>query len=242
MIQQYMEKVNQLLKQVTQNEKNAMNKAAEKIATALQNDGVLHLFGSGHSHMLAEELHYRAGGLVPVNPILHEPLMLHEGAVKSSEIERKEDYAKVFMSKQDIRPKDILIVISTSGRNAVPVDVALFAREKGVYVIAVTSTNYSRSQPSRHSSGKRLYEVADLVLDTHIPLGDALLSHGNVDARFAPGSTVVGAAMLNAIVAETINMITEAGAEPPIFLSANVKGGDERNKALIEKYGGRVKL
>lgn len=242
MINQYMQKIDKLLKQVTQDEAETMTKAAENIATALQAGGVLHLFGSGHSHILAEELYYRAGGLVPVNPILHEPLMLHQSAVKSSELERQENYAKEFMADQDIRPEDVMIVISTSGRNAVPVDVALYGKRKGAIVIAVTSTEYSLSQPSRHSSGQRLLEVADFVLDTHIPQGDALLSHEKVDVRFAPGSTVIGAAMLNAIIAETIHLMTEAGAEPPIFLSANVKGGDERNQALIEKYAKRVKM
>lgn len=242
MIHTYMEKIDQLLKHVTQNEANTMAQAAEQIATALQTDGVLHLFGSGHSHILAEELYYRAGGLVPVNPILHEPLMLHEGALKSSEMERKEEYAKEFMAEQDIRPGDVFMVMSTSGRNAVPVDVALLGKEKGAYIIAVTSTMYSQSQPSRHSSGRRLYEVADLVLDTHIPKGDALMSHDHVDVNFAPGSTVIGAAMLNAVVADAISRLAEAGIEPPIFLSANVKGGDERNRLLIEKYGERVNL
>src|SRR5699024_486724 len=99
-----------------------------------------------------------------------------------------------------------------------------------------------RSSDLRHSSGQRLLEVADLILDTHIPQGDALLSHEKIDVRFAPGSTVIGAAMLNAIIAETIHLMTGAGAEPPIFLSANVKGGDERNQALIEKYAKRVKM
>jgi len=242
MINEYMGKVEQLIRKVTNYEEEEMRQAAQKIAEALESDGVIHLFGSGHSHLLAEELYYRAGGLVPINPILHEPLMLHEGAIKSSEIERKEGYAQSFMTKQDIRKGDVLIVVSTSGRNAVPVEVALFGKEKGAYVITVTATEYSKSQDSRHSSGERLFEVADLVLNTHIPTGDALMSHENIDVSFAPGSTVVGAAMLNAVVAEAINLMAENGIEPPIFLSANVKGGDERNKALIEKYGSRVKM
>src|SRR5699024_3266186 len=130
---------------------------------------------------------------------------------KSSEIERKEGYAPSFMTEQDIQKGDILIVVSASGRNAVPVEVALFGKEKGAYVIAVTATEYSKSQDSRHSSRQRLFEVADLVLDTHSPVGDALMSHENVDVRCATGSTSVGAAMLNAVVAETINIMAERG-------------------------------
>src|SRR5699024_9683937 len=106
MINQYMQKIDKLLKQVTKDKTERRTQVAEKIARALQKDGVSHLFGSGLSDILAEELYYRAGGLVPVNPILHEPLMLHEGAIKSSELERQENYAQEFMADQDIRPED----------------------------------------------------------------------------------------------------------------------------------------
>ncbi|HLR09073.1 MAG TPA: SIS domain-containing protein [Bacillota bacterium] len=242
MIDQYLNEISHLIAHITKKEKDSMAKAASKLADAIQHDGVIHLFGSGHSHMLAEELYYRAGGLVPINPILHEPLMLHEDAVHSSALERRAHYAESFMQTQDIRDSDVLFVISTSGRNTVPIDVALLGQAKGAYVIGVTSIAYANSQHSRHASGKKLYHVVDLVIDTHVPKGDALLAHDKVPMRFSPASTVIGAAILNAVVAQAIAEMAEQGFEPPIFQSGNLEGADAHNERLIEKYGSRVPL
>ncbi|NAP01481.1 sugar isomerase domain-containing protein, partial [Halomonas sp. MG34] len=176
MIDKYFSKIANLLAIVEKEELEGMSLAAKKVAEVIQNGGVVHLFGCGHSHILTEEVYYRAGGLVPIHPVLHEPLMLHEGAVRSSAFERKNDYAKTFMESQDIRNSDLIIVISTSGRNPVPVDVAKIAKSKGAFVIGITSISYSSSQPSRHTSELHLFDAVDLVIDNHAPVGDALLS------------------------------------------------------------------
>ncbi|QTN00648.1 sugar isomerase domain-containing protein [Sediminibacillus dalangtanensis] len=242
MLANYFEKVHSLLQVIEEKEFTALREAAEKISASLQNDGVIHLFGCGHSHILTEEVYYRAGGLVPVHPILHEPLMLHEGAVRSSTLERKNDYAAKFMEEQDIRQGDIMVVLSTSGRNPVPVDVAGIAKEKGAFVIGITSIQYSQSQPSRHTSGKHLFDAVDFVIDNHAPVGDALLSHPEVQVNFAPSSTVIGAAIINGLFAEAIKRMSEDGFQPPVFLSGNIEGADEHNQQLIEKYSDRVTL
>ncbi len=219
-----------------------MTQAAQKVADKIQAGGIVHLFGCGHSHILTEEVFYRAGGLVPISPIFVEPLMLHEGAVRSSQLERQNGYAQAFMDKQDIRAGDVMVVISTSGRNPVPVDVAQHARNKGAYVIGITSIAYSQSQPSRHESGKHLYNSVDLVIDNHAVKGDALLTHDKVAIPFGPSSTVVGATILNAILANAIEIMAENGFEPPIFLSGNIDGSDEHNQRLIEQYQDRIPL
>ncbi|WP_153462908.1 SIS domain-containing protein [Sediminibacillus terrae] len=242
MLTNYFEKVHALLRVIEEKEFPALREAAGKISASLQNDGVIHLFGCGHSHILTEEVYYRAGGLVPVHPILHEPLMLHEGAVRSSTLERKNDYAGQFMEDQDIRQGDIMVVLSTSGRNPVPVDVARIAKEKGAFVIGITSIQYSQSQSSRHSSGMHLFDAVDLVVDNHAPVGDALLSHPEVQVSFAPSSTVIGAAIINGIFAQAIKLMAEAGFQPPVFLSGNIEGADAHNQHLIEKYSDRVRL
>jgi len=177
-----------------------------------------------------------------VKPILIEPLMLHEGAVRSSELERENGYASTFLQDYEFKKEDVVFVLSTSGRNPVPVDVALYAKAQGAFVIGVTSLEYSQSQPSRHVSGKRLYEVVDLVIDNHAPVGDAVLSHPKVAVPFAPSSTVTGAAILNGIFAETIALLAESGSEPPIFLSGNIEGADTHNKRLVEQYRARIPL
>lgn len=242
MIKQYMHKINFLLEKVEKEEYKVMKESAQKVSEAIQAGGVIHLFGCGHSHLLTEEVYYRAGGLVPIHPILHEPLMLHEGAVRSSQFERKNDYAGSFMEEQDIREGDVIFVISTSGRNPVPVDVAHIAKGKGAFVVGITSIEYSSSQPSRHTGGEHLYDVVDLVINNHAPVGDALLTHEKVKVSFSPSSTVIGSTILNAIFAEAITLMAEKDFEPPVFLSGNIEGSDEHNQQLIEKYSERIRL
>lgn len=242
MIEKYFECIYDRLQTTLDKEKVAMKSAADKVAATIMNDGIIFLFGCGHSHILTEEVFYRAGGLVPLKPIFHEPLMLHEGASRSSEIERKNNYAENFMKGHDIGPRDLFIVLSTSGRNPVPVDVALFAKEKGAEVIGITSYEYSSSNPSRHKSGKHLYDVVDLVIDNHSVKGDAILHHSKVAIPFAPTSTVLGATILNSIFSEAIAIMAESDFEPPIFLSGNLEGSDEHNQKLIKKFKERIPL
>ncbi|HYK71619.1 MAG TPA: SIS domain-containing protein [Pseudoneobacillus sp.] len=242
MLTQYFESSREKLKLVEENEKEQLISAAEKVAKAIMNGGIIQLFGCGHSHILTEEVFYRAGGLVPIKPILIEPLMLHEGALRSSQLERQNDYAEGFLKEQDFRPDDVVFVISTSGRNPVPVDVALAAKEKGAFVVGITSLEYSQSQPSRHKSGQHLFNSVDLVINNYSAKGDAALSYEKVSVPFGPTSTVVGAVILNAIFAEAIKIMANKNFEPPIFLSGNIDGADSHNEQLVEKYRGRIGL
>lgn len=242
MLTQYFDSAKERLKLVEENEKDKLMNAAEKVAHAIMNGGIIQLFGCGHSHILTEEVFYRAGGLVPIKPILVEPLMLHEGALRSSGLERQNDYAEGFLKEQDFQSNDVVFVISTSGRNPVPVDVALAAKEKGAFVVGITSFEYSGSQPSRHKSGQHLFNSVDLAIDNHSVKGDAILSYDKVSVPFAPTSTVVGAVILNAIFAEAIKIMADKNFEPPIFLSGNIDGADSHNEQLVEKYRGRIGL
>ncbi|MEK5393919.1 SIS domain-containing protein [Margalitia sp. FSL K6-0131] len=242
MLSNYFEIAKEKIELVEKNEMGNMKKAAEKVAEAIRNGGIIQLFGCGHSHILTEEVCYRAGGLVPINPILYEPLMLHEGALRSSELERQNGLADEFMKDQDIRKEDVMFVFSTSGRNPVPVDVAQTAKAKGAFVIGITSLEYSQSQPSRHESGKHLFNSVDLVIDNYSPKGDAALSYDKVSVPFGPTSTVVGAVIINAILAEAVKILADNGFEPPVFLSGNIEGSDEHNQRLVEKYRGRLAL
>ena len=242
MLSQYFKIAKEKIELVEKNEMSKLREAAEKVAEAIQNGGIIQLFGCGHSHILTEEVCYRAGGLVPINPILYEPLMLHEGALRSSQLERQNGLAAKFMKDQDIRKEDVMIVISTSGRNPVPVDVAQIAKAKGAFVIGITSLEYSMSQSSRHESGKHLFDSVDLVIDNHSTIGDAALSYDKVGVPFGPTSTVVGAVIINAILAETVKILADSGIEPPVFLSGNIDGADEHNQRMVEKYRERIVL
>ncbi|PYI51503.1 SIS domain-containing protein [Paenibacillus flagellatus] len=242
MIETYFRTIGTMLEDVLAAEAGRMKQAAVKVADCIEAGGVVHLFGCGHSHLLTEEVFYRAGGLVPVRPIFYEPLMLHEGAVRSSELERMNGLAGAFMDGQDIREGEVMFVLSTSGRNPVPVDVALAAKAKGAYTIGITSIAYSHSQLSRHESGKRLSDAVDLAIDNRAVKGDAVLTHERVKVPFTPTSTVIGAAILNAVLAQAIVALAERGVEPPVFLSGNIDGADAHNEALIAKYRGRIPL
>jgi uncharacterized phosphosugar-binding protein len=238
--QQYFHRLQETLKQVLATQIGPLERAADLIAGSIARGGVLHLFGCGHSQMLCEEVFYRAGGLAAVNPILDAGLALSAGAVKSSMLERLEGYGKAALSQQDLRPGEVIIVISTSGRNPVPVEVALEARRRGLTVVALTSVAYSQASASRHSSGQRLMDVADIVIDTCGVPGDAVLEHPGVPVRFSPISTVIGAAILNALMAEVVERLVAMGVEPPVFLSGNLDGSDAHNLALVERYKHRV--
>ncbi|MEI5906342.1 SIS domain-containing protein [Bacillus spongiae] len=241
MIDEYLKKIMDLLEFVKVEEKESILKAATKVSTSIMRDGIIHIFGVGHSHIFGEEIFYRAGGLVPINPILVEELMLHKGASRSSRLEKENDFAKTFMSKEDIRPNDLVIVISTSGRNPVPIDVARWSQAKGAFVICITSLTYAKSQPSRHKEQYYLYQSADLVIDNHISIGDTLMKYPDFDETFGSGSTVVGTVIMNGIMVEAINIMLKNGYHPPIFKSGNVDGTEAHNRSLVEKYKARIK-
>ncbi|CQR46362.1 hypothetical protein BN1058_00619 [Paraliobacillus sp. PM-2] len=240
MLHDYFKKVTDLLKQVENQEEIVIRKAGKKIAQAIENEKIIHLFGCGHSHILMEEFFYRAGGLVPVRPIFHEPLMLHEGGQRSSQLEKQPNYAKQFMIDQPIEPGDVCIVLSTSGLNPVPIDVAQISKDKGAFVIGLTSIPYSTSQSPRHQSGKRLMDVVDLVINNKAPIGDAILMHEEVTVPFSSSSTLIGVAILHAVFAEAIKMMGDKGIEAPVFVSGNIEGSATHNQKLVEKYQNRI--
>ncbi|CAH0200355.1 SIS domain-containing protein [Peribacillus simplex] len=234
----YFEEVQALLTIVGEQEKQSIKESVEHISKAVMSDGIIHLFGSGHSHILTEEVFYRAGGLAAIRPIFVEDLMLFKGASRSSQLERQNDLSEKFMHDEDIRPGDVCIVISSSGVNPVPIDVATIAKEKGAFVIGLTSPEYAKSCPSRHKQKHYLHDVVDLVIDNHIAKGDTLLKSNNIS--FGSGSTVIGAVLLNMIFTQVIQTIIESGETPPVFLSSNIEGADEHNQKIIAKYKTRI--
>lgn len=199
-------------------------------------------FGCTHAAMLTAELFYRAGGLMVVNPLFAPGLWLDQVPVSlTSRLENLEGYGEAFFAECGAEEGDAIIVFSTSGRNAVPVGVALSAKAKGLFVIAVTSVDYSGSVSSRHSSGKRLYEVADLVLDNGAPAGDAAVALPGLPQSVGPVSTVGGAAIINAVVVQVAADLLERGIIPPVFMSANVDEGREFNRKMTAEYSQQMK-
>ena len=215
--------------------------AGAMCATCIGDGGVVHVFGSGHSHMMAEEVFHRAGGLFAFNAMLDVNLTSF-GTLKAGMVERTEGYAPVILGSFDVRPGEVVIVVSNSGINPVPIELAIEAGKLGAKTIAVTSAANYAAAKSRHSSGKKLSDVVDLTVDSMVPNGDAILEFDGLDAKVAASSTALGAALMNAIVAETVAALLAANKPVPAIVSMNVPGGDERNRALTEEYRGRLQL
>ena len=209
--------------------------AARAIVKAVRNDGRVYVFGTGHSHVMAEELHYRAGGLAVTVPILAGPIMVHEGAVAGTVYERTSGIADPILARYGIGPNDVMIVVSNSGINAAPVEAAQFGKDAGATVIALTSIAYSTAAANGRT---RIADIADIVLDNGSPPGDAVLSVPGSELKVAPVSTVIGAVILNAIFAEVAAALSQDG-DAPIYRSANMPGANEHNARLVQKYRGR---
>lgn len=238
---EYLKNLSRIIEDITNNEISSIDACGNAFAKALETGHNIYLFGTGHSHMLAEELFYRAGGLVNLHPVLETALMLHESASKSTEIERLQGYADILFDSYDMKKDDVIVIISNSGRNGVCVDMAQLAKEKGMTVVALTNLNHSKSSSSRHPSGKKLYEFADIVLDNLGCVGDASVFFDEIGRNVAPTSTAAGAAILNAVVVACIERMLSDGVIPDVFSSSNVDGGDAINEALIRKYKGQIR-
>jgi uncharacterized phosphosugar-binding protein len=237
----YLDAVIHLLQEVRETQSEAIEQAAQVIAQAIQADHLVYVFGAGHAGILAQELFYRAGGLVPISPILPPGLTTDVRPITlTSRLERLPDFGSQVIAETPIEKGDVLIVHSVSGRNAAAVEVAQGGKERGAFVIALTSLEYSRSVQPRKPEMKRLFEVADLGLDNRAPIGDALVEVPGMQQRVAPSSTVTGAAILNSVVARAVGLIHEQSGDAPVFMSANLDGGDEFNQRWLEHYSGRL--
>ena len=226
------------IQEVLDNEIPNIEKAAQLMTESCLKGGRIYAFGTGHSHLIAEEMFIRAGGLALVHAILPPELMLSSMATKSTMIERVEGYAPALVDLYHIDEKDTLVVISNSGRNAVPVEMCMAAKAKGASVVAITSMKHSSSCTSRHSSGKRMFEVADVTIDNHAEVGDSGLHIDGLKQAIGPVSDGTGIAIAQALVNEVIERMLKAGVEPPVFCTSNLDGGDEKNAHLYEKYYG----
>lgn len=227
MYQAYLETAAEYLGKLIETQAEAIQEAAVMIVDALTEDKSIYTFGSGHSQLIAREIAQRAGGLAPI---------FHLPDPTWGMVERIEGYGDALLEQYPIKSGEVIFVISNSGRNPEPIEVAMGAREKGLKVIAVTSMTHSKSVESRHSSGKRLFELADVVLDTGTPLGDAAMDFEGLPMKAGALSTILGAAIMNAVMVEVIQMMLNRGLTPPVLISANVDGSDEHNAEIMERY------
>ena len=236
LITPYCEAIDGILERIRERELPAIRQAGGLLADAIEQGGLVHVFGSGHSALIAREAVGRAGGLVPVNDIL-DPT--------SGRAERLEGYASELLTGYDLqyglRADEALVVISNSGINPLPVEVALIGKQRGLHVIALTNRAQSEAATSRHTSGQRLFEVADTVIDTHGVAGDAIVPFSEAGERIGAGSTLAGAMIVNLLVVSAVEALCARGVEPPVLVSQNLPGTDARNQELFARYRGRLR-
>jgi len=234
----YLETTIKLLTRILDEEGDAISRAAGMIADAIEAGNNIFGFGCTHSSLPIQDLVYRAGGLMLVNPIYGPGIAALDvkPTTISSAMEQMPGYAKVILDTSPIKPGDVLILVSVSGRNAVPIELAELAKERGIKVIGVTSREYSESVTSRHATGKKMHDFADLVLDNKAPKGDAVLSSEKVPQKFNPVSGVTSTALLQTLIAATVEELVRRDIVPPVFLAANVDGGADYNARLLAQY------
>ena len=233
----YMNKLTSILDEVYETNKDKIKDLAEKFAENIMEDRIIHTFGTGHSHMIGIELFARAGGLGNVDAMLDPDVLTSNGAVRSGALEKLPGVSDIVYDNYTAKAGDIMIVISNSGRNSMPIEMAMRAKKEPLFVVAVTSLKQSEKMISRHPSGKKLYEVADVVLDNCAPGGDGCLNiNGYITGAV---SSIASMFILNTITSEAIKIVTDKGFKPYIFQSQNVDGFN--NDAIYEHYRGRVK-
>ncbi|MBQ7719700.1 MAG: SIS domain-containing protein, partial [Clostridia bacterium] len=199
------------------------------------------VFGCSHAGILAEEVFYRTGGLAVINPIFFPGMMLNTRPITmTSSLERLPGLGKNRFEKNHVGRGDVLILHSVSGRNAVPVEMALEAKENGVTTICITNLEYSKSVTARHPCGRRLFECCDIVIDNMGEIGDAAVVIDGLPEKIGPTSTTVGTALINALVIDSVNRMIADGIVPPVLMSANLDGGDEHNERIFDEYKNNI--
>lgn len=241
MIDSYLNVLLPILKQAFETQKDVLDAVAGRMTEVVAADHILYVFGAGHAGIIAEEMFYRAGGLVPVVPLFGPGLLTStHPATLETQLERLSGYAALLLDASHITSQDLLIIHSNSGRNTVAIEMAEEARKRSIPVVALTSIAHSRSVTSRHPKGLKLMDLADFVLDNCGVVGDAAVELEGVPARVGSTSTVVGAALMNALVVEVARRLQAQGFEAPIYRSANVDGSEASNQRWMEHYGSRL--
>jgi len=232
---EYLEYLVGKIEEAAETQEVNIDKAADLVVESFLSGGTVFTFGTGHSHLIAEEIYTRAGGLAFIKAILPEEVMLQGKLGKSTLIERLDGYAAVLLELYGVKKGDTIMIISNSGRNSVPVEMAMGAKELGASVIALTSLKHSEQVESRHKSGMRLFEIADVTLDNQAELGDAGFYVDGCETPTGPVSDAIGIALAQAMVVSVVDKLTRGSVEAPILRSANSDGGDAHN-AKFEKY------
>ncbi|MTI18109.1 sugar isomerase domain-containing protein [Rhodobacteraceae bacterium RKSG542] len=244
---QYLDKITSHLEAIHDDVNENILKAANLLADQIAEDKLIHVAASGgHSNLATQEIFFRAGGLMHINPIMDEGTLLTNGALRSMAIERLPDYGKIVSANNPMNAGDVMVLINAYGINAAVLDLAIEAKKKGVTVIAVTSIQHAeetpKDHPARHPTKQNLADVADITLDCKVQVGDAVMEVEGITQKVAAMSTFANSFILNCLVMETVNILGTRGIEPPIWKSGNATGGDAWNNQFIDRFRGRIRL
>ncbi|MBO7152659.1 MAG: SIS domain-containing protein [Lentisphaeria bacterium] len=242
----YLDTIKANLDRVKKEQAGNIRKAAELMADAVANDRLISVYGGGgHTTLVMGEMFFRAGGFANINPIMETGLSVFNQALKYLELERIENYGSAIMRYYDLKKDDVLIIFHNIGINAATIDAAMEAKKAGAKIIAVSSSYWQDEMPAdhfiRHSNGKNLFDYADVAIDDYNPVGDAAVNIPGCETSIAPISNVVDFTIAHWLEIECVRICVERGIEPPLWSSANVPGGDEKNAAKLAKYRPLVK-
>lgn len=245
-MRRYLGEIEAHLRAVAETEAGNLERAAKMLAGHIEKDKLLYVYGpGGHSNLGTQEIFFRAGGLMHINPILDEGTLLSSGAMRSMAMERLSGYGRVVMEDRGIGKGDMLLIVNAYGINAATIDAALYAKEVGATVLAVTSVLHASStapdHPARHPTKRNLHDIADVVLDCKVRVGDAVLEMEGVPQKVGAMSTFANAYLLNCLIAETVRLLAERGVVPPIWRSGNAPGGDEWNRQFLGRFKDRIR-
>lgn len=246
LLQTYSDLIAGHLASIVEQESDNIERAAGLVADQVENNRLVHVFGpGGHSNLAAQEIFFRAGGLVNISAVLDEGTLLSNGALRSVAMERTPLYGRTVIGTLGLGPDDLMILVNAYGINAALIDAAEATRETGATLIGVSSRHHAESvpadHPARHPSKQNLHDVVDVHVDSQVPLGDAVLHIDGVADPFGAISTFANAFVMQGIVAETIGILARRGVDPTIWRSANAPGGDERNARFLDAYRDRVR-
>lgn len=242
----YLDRVTALMRSILDEERAPLDAAAARLADQIAADRLIHVFGpGGHSNLAAQEIFFRAGGLMHVAAILDEGTLLSNGALRSMAMERTPGYGRVVIADRRLGEGDLLILVNAYGINAALLDAALEARSRRVFTIGVSSRRHAAEtapeHPARHPSRQNLHEVVDLAIDTKVPVGDAVMRLPSLGEPIAATSTFANAFALNTLVLRTVAKLVERGIEPPVWRSGNAPGGDDANARFLHRFRDRVR-
>lgn len=242
----YYDDVTALMRRILSEERDAIDRAATRLAEQIAADRLVHVYGpGGHSNLAAQEIFFRAGGLMHVSAILDEGTLLSSGALRSMAIERNPGYGKVVIADQRLGSDDVLILVNAYGINAALIDAALEAKRRGVFLIGVNSHEHARNSkpehPARHPTKQNLHDLVDIAIDCKVPIGDALVRVAGMGERIGAVSTFANAFALNSLIIHTVAKLVALGVEPPVWRSGNAPGGDEANAKFIARFADRVR-